>query len=361
MDHEDIGATLDPSDWPAFRTQAHRMLDDILDYVENIRERPVWQPIPDEVRARFRVDVPETPLDLAAVHEEFMHDILPYTTGNVHPGFMGWVHGGGTPIGMLAEMLAAGLNANLGGRDHVPIEVERQIVGWMRRIFGFPEGASGLFVTGTSMANLIGVVIARDAGLGFEVRGAGVAASSQRLAAYTSAAAHSCIAKAMDISGIGSDALRLIPVDGRYRIDPNALEKAIDADRRAGLTPFLVVGTAGTVDTGAIDDLDALAAICRRQRLWFHVDGACGALAILAPDLAPRLKGIECADSLAFDFHKWGQVPYDAGFILVRDGELQRKAFAASPAYLRKELGGLAAGSPWPCDTGPICRAVFER
>jgi len=360
MDHEDIGATLDPSDWPAFRTQAHRMLDDILDYVENIRERPVWQPIPDEVRARFRVDVPETPLDLAAVHEEFMHDILPYTTGNVHPGFMGWVHGGGTPIGMLAEMLAAGLNANLGGRDHVPIEVERQIVGWMRRIFGFPEGASGLFVTGTSMANLIGVVIARDAGLGFEVRGAGVAASSQRLAAYTSAAAHSCIAKAMDISGIGSDALRLIPVDGRYRIDPNALEKAIDADRRAGLTPFLVVGTAGSVDTGAIDDLDALAAICRRQRLWFHVDGACGALAILAPDLAPRLKGIECADSLAFDFHKWGQVPYDAGFILVRDGELQRKAFAASPAYLRKELGGLAAGSPWPCDYGPDLSRGFR-
>jgi glutamate/tyrosine decarboxylase-like PLP-dependent enzyme/glutathione synthase/RimK-type ligase-like ATP-grasp enzyme len=360
MDHEDIGATLDPSDWPAFRTQAHRMLDDILDYVENIRERPVWQPIPDEVRARFRGDLPEAPSDLAAVHREFMHDILPYTTGNVHPGFMGWVHGGGTPVGMLAEMLAAGLNANLGGRDHVPIEVERQIVGWMRRIFGFPEGASGLFVTGTSMANLIGVVIARDAELGFEVRGAGVAASSQRLAAYTSAAAHSCIAKAMDISGIGSDALRLIPVDGRYRIDPNALEKAIDADRRAGLTPFLVVGTAGTVDTGAIDDLDALAAICRRQWLWFHVDGACGALAILAPDLAPRLKGIECADSLAFDFHKWGQVPYDAGFILVRDGELQRKAFAASPAYLRKELGGLAAGSPWPCDYGPDLSRGFR-
>jgi glutamate/tyrosine decarboxylase-like PLP-dependent enzyme/glutathione synthase/RimK-type ligase-like ATP-grasp enzyme len=336
------------------------MLDDILDYVENIRERPVWQPIPAEVRAQFRGDFPEAPSDLAAVHEEFMHDILPYTTGNVHPGFMGWVHGGGTPIGMLAEMLAAGLNANLGGRDHVPIEVERQIVGWMRRIFGFPEGASGLFVTGTSMANLIGVVIARDAGLGFEVRGAGVAASSQRLAAYTSAAAHSCIAKAMDISGIGSNALRLIPVDGRYRMDPNALEKAIDADRRAGLTPFLVVGTAGTVDTGAIDDLDALAAICRCQRLWFHVDGACGALAILAPDLAPRLKGIECADSLAFDFHKWGQVPYDAGFILVRDGELQRKAFAASPAYLRKELRGLAAGSPWPCDYGPDLSRGFR-
>jgi glutamate/tyrosine decarboxylase-like PLP-dependent enzyme/glutathione synthase/RimK-type ligase-like ATP-grasp enzyme len=356
----DEGSTLDPSDWPVFRNQAHRMLDDILDYVENIRQRPVWQPIPDEVRSRFRGDLPEAPSDLAAVHEEFMRYILPFTTGNVHPGFMGWVHGGGTPVGMLAEMLAAGLDANLGGRDHVPIEVERQMVRWMRRIFGFPEGASGLFVTGTSMANLIGVLIARDAELGFEVRCAGVAGSSKRLAAYTSAAAHSCIGKAMDISGMGSDALRLIPVDGRYHMDLNALEKAIDADRRAGLTPFLVVGTAGTVDTGAIDDLNALAAICRRQRLWFHVDGAFGALAMLAPDLAPRLKGIQCADSLAFDFHKWGQVPYDAGFILVRDGALHRKAFAASAAYLRKELRGLAAGSPWPCDYGPDLSRGFR-
>ena len=336
------------------------MLDDILDYVENIRERPVWQPIPDDVRRRFHGDLPEAPSDLAAVHEEFMRDILPFSTGNVHPGFMGWVHGGGTPVGLLAEMLAAGLNANLGGRDHIPIEVERQIVRWMQRVFGFPESATGLFVTGTSMANLIGVLIARDTELGFEVRCAGVAGGAKRLAAYTSVAAHNCIGKAMDISGIGSDALRPIPVDSRFRIDPAALERAIDADRRAGVTPFLVVGTAGTVDTGAIDDLDALAGICRRERLWFHVDGACGALAILAPDLAPRLKGIECADSLAFDFHKWGQVPYDAGFILVRDGVLHRNAFATSAPYLRKELRGLAAGSPWPCDYGPDLSRGFR-
>ena len=149
-------------------------------------------------------------------------------------------------------------------------------------------------------------------------------------------------------------------MDGRYRIDLNALEEAIEADRRAGLTPFLVVGTAGTVDTGAIDDLDALAGICRRERLWFHVDGAYGALAILAPDLAPRLKGIERADSLAFDFHKWGQVPYDAGFILVRDGVLHRQAFAASAPYLRRELRGLAAGAPWPCDYGPDLSRGFR-
>ena len=359
-DSPDGGKTLDPPDWPGFRNQAHRMLDDMLDYVENIGERPVWQPIPDEVRSRFHVDIPRAASELAAVHQEFMRDILPFAAGNVHPGFMGWVHGGGTPVGMLAEMLAAGLNANLGGRDHVPIEVERQIVRWMQRIFGFPESATGLFVTGTSLANLIGILIARDAELGFEVRSAGVGANSKKLAAYASAAAHSCIGKAMDMAGLGSDALRLIPVDPRYRIDLQALEQTIQADRRAGFTPCLAVGTAGTVDTGAIDDLDALAGICRRERLWFHVDGACGALAMLAPDLAPRLKGIERADSLAFDFHKWGQVPYDAGFILVRDGVLHRKAFAASAPYLRKELRGLAAGAPWPCDYGPDLSRGFR-
>jgi glutamate/tyrosine decarboxylase-like PLP-dependent enzyme len=354
------GHSLDPSDWPAFRSQAHRMLDDILDYVENIRERPVWQPIPEEVRSRFRGDVPEIPSDLAAVHAEFMRNILPFATGNVHPGFMGWVHGGGTPAGILAEMLAAGLNSNLGGRDHIPVEVERQIVHWMRRIFGFPESSTGLFVTGTSIANLIGVLIARDAELGFEVRCAGVAQNSKRLTAYTSAAAHSCIARAMDISGIGSDSLRLIPVDKDYRIDLSALEAAIETDRHAGFTPFLVVGTAGTVDTGAVDNLDALANICRREGLWFHIDGAFGALAMLAQDLAPKLRGIERADSLAFDFHKWGQAPYDAGFVLVRDGVLHRKTFAVAPPYLRKEQRGLAAGAPWPCDYGPDLSRGFR-
>ncbi len=336
------------------------MLDDILDYLENIRERPVWQPIPSEVRARFRSDLPAAPSDLAAVHREFMRDILPFAAGNVHPGFMGWVHGGGTPVGALAEMLAAGLNANLGGRDHAPIEVERQLVQWMRDIFGFPESATGLFVTGTSAANLIGVLVARDAELGVAVRREGVAGSPKRLAAYASAGVHNSIGKAMDMAGIGSDALRLIPVDGHYRIDLNALEKAIAEDRSAGLSPFLVVGTAGSADTGAIDDLVALAETCKRERLWFHVDGAYGALAILAPDLAPRLAGIERADSLAFDFHKWGQVPYDAGFVLVRNGVLHRQTFAAAPCYLKTELRGLAGGAPWPCDYGPDLSRGFR-
>ena len=357
---ETQGHTLDPANWPEFRAQAHRMLDDMLDYTENIRERPVWQPIPAPVRERFRVPVPHQATDLASIHHAFLRDILPYAVGNAHPGFMGWVHGGGTPVGMLAEMLAGGLNANLGGRDQIPVEVEWQVVRWVRELFGFPETASGLFVTGTSMANLMAVWVARTAALGTDVRRRGVATGGRRLIAYTSAAAHGCIAQAMDLAGLGTDALRIIPVNGRHQMDTQALEEALAADRGAGLRPFFIAATAGTVDTGAIDDLQAIARIASRENVWFHVDGACGALAILARDLAPRLAGIECADSLAFDFNKWGQVPYDAGFILVRDGPLHYRTFASQAAYLSRGTRGMTAGSPWPCDFGPDLSRSFR-
>ena len=350
--------TLDPQDWNEIRAQGHRMLDDMLDYVSNIRDRPVWQPIPDEVRRRFRADLPVKPCGLDEVYREFADFIVPYATGNVHPGFMGWVHGGGTPVGMLAEMLAAGLNANLGGRDHVPLEVESQIVEWTRRIFGFPREASGIFITGTSMANLMAVLVARTAVLGQDARQRGIGSEGALLTAYTSKAAHGCIKQAMDLAGFGSDALRSIGTDRSHRIDVAALREQIVRDRSSGLKPFLVVGSAGTVDIGAIDDLAALSTLCNEQGLWFHVDGAFGALGILSPMLAPRLAGLDQADSIAFDFHKWGQVPYDAGFLIVRDGDRHRQTFSAPAAYLRRETGGLAAGSVWPCDLGPICHAA---
>jgi len=352
--------TLDPHHWDDIRAQGHRMLDDMLDYVANVRDRPVWQPIPDTVRSRFREQLPREPSDLSDVYAEFTNFIAPYATGNVHPGFMGWVHGGGTAVGMLAEMLAAGLNANLGGRDHIPIEVERQIVEWTRQMFGFPAEASGIFVTGTSTANLMAVLVARTAALGKAVRQNGLADAGVSLTAYTSTAAHGCIAQAMDLAGFGSHALRKIETDGLDRIDVAALRLRIAEDRAAGLKPFLVVGSAGTVDMGAIDDLRALSALCREEGLWFHVDGAYGALGILSPALAPRLAGLEYADSIALDFHKWGQVPYDAGFLIVRDGERHRQTFSAPAAYLRRETRGLSAGSSWPCDLGPDLSRGFR-
>ncbi|MGZ5018060.1 MAG: aminotransferase class V-fold PLP-dependent enzyme [Methylobacter sp.] len=352
--------TLDPSDWNAFRLQGHRMLDDMIDYLEHLRDQPVWQPMQEEVRNSFRQALDDGQHDLEKAHELFMKDVLPYALGNAHPGFMGWVHGGGTPVGMLAEMLAAGLNANLGGRDQAPIEIERQVVQWVRELFNFPETASGLFVTGTSMANLLGVLIARTALLGNEVRHNGLTADNRQLVAYTSADAHVSNVQAMDIAGFGSDALRMIPVDHQHQMDITALELAIAENRKAGMTPFFIVGTVGSVGVGAIDNLQAIAELCQREHIWFHVDGAYGALAMLAPEIAPRLRGIEWADSIAFDFHKWGQVPYDAGFILVRNGELHQNTFASPTAYLKREARGMAAGSPWPCDFGPDLSRGFR-
>ena len=271
---------------------------------------------------------------------------------------MGWVHGGGTPVGMLAEMLAAGLNANLGGRDHAPIEVERQVIAWAAEMTGLPPETSGVLVTGTSIANLIGVLIARRAALGPAVRSAGLQGAP--LTAYTSAGAHGCVARAMDMAGLGTGALRLAPLDADHRMDLAALAAAVARDRAAGAQPFLVVGTAGSVDTGAVDDLAALADFCRAEGLWFHVDAAFGALAMLAPRLRPLLQGLERADSLAFDFHKWAQVPYDCGCILVRDPARQTDTFAQHLDYLRRDVRGLAGGHPWPCDLGPDLSRGFR-
>lgn len=358
--HNNPHDSLDPEDWDALRASGHRMLDDMFDYLAGIRSRPVWQPIPDHIRAEFNSPLPQRPADIDSVHQTFMRSILPYAIGNTHPGFMGWVHGGGTPVGMLAEMLAAGLNANLGGRDQIPIEVERQILRWVCELFGFPRDASGLFVTGTSMATLIAVSVARHATLGPEVRTLGLTASGKRLTAYASSGAHGCIAKMMDTAGIGTDALRAIPVNAHHEMDIAALERHIEADIAQGYTPFFIAATAGSVNTGAIDPLAAVADVAARHCLWFHVDGAYGALAMLAPEIAPRLAGMERADSIAFDFHKWGQVPYDAGFVLIRDRQQHFDTFASPAAYLRRESHGMAGGSPWPCDFGPDLSRGFR-
>ena len=352
--------SLDPEDWSAFREQSHRMLDDMLNFVEHLRERPVWQPIPQTARAQFQVALPKQGQSLESTHQTFMQDILPYGPGNSHPGFMGWVQGGGTPVGMLADMLAAGLNANVGGRDQMPVEVERQIVRWMRELFSFPDSASGVFVTGTSMANLMAVLVARTVALGKSVRQQGVRESAAQLTAYTSVEAHGCVAQAMDLAGFGTAALRRIPSNDLFQMDTQALEAAIKADRAAGLHPFFIAGTAGSVDVGAIDPLNEIADIAARHNCWFHVDGAFGALGMMSPKVAPLLQGIQRADSIAFDFHKWGQVQYDAGFLLVRNATQHMEAFAAPVAYLRRETRGLAGGSPWPCDFGPDLSRGFR-
>ena len=353
-------ADLDPEDWPAFRAQAHAMLDDILDHVAGVRARPVWQAPPGELPPSLAAGVPEAPAPLADIHADFLRDVAPYAVGNLHPRFMGWVHGAGTVVGAVAEMLAAGLNANLGGRWQAPIQLERQVAGWMAELTGLPRTSSGLFVTGASMANFVAVLVARTHALGAASRTDGVAASGARLVAYASAGAHNCVPRAMDMAGLGSGALRAIPTDSEGRMDLAAAAAAIAADRAAGLRPFLLVGTAGSVDIGAIDDLGALADLAAREDLHFHVDGAFGALGVMSPELKPLFAGLERADSIAMDFHKWGQAPYDAGFVLVRDPQRHMAAFASPVAYLGRAERGLAAGSPWPCDFGPDLSRGFR-
>jgi glutamate/tyrosine decarboxylase-like PLP-dependent enzyme len=350
--------SLDPTDWRELRALGHRMLDDMFDHIAGQADQPVWQPLPVAMREALQTPLPRAPTEPAKAYEQFRQLVLPYSTGNLHPGFMGWVHGGGTPVGMLAELLAGALNANLGGRDHAPIEVERQVIAWAAEMLGFPGSAAGLLVTGTSMANLIGILAARTHRLGAAVRATGL--QGAQLTAYASRAAHGCIARGMEIAGLGRDALRLLPCDSAGRIRTGTLRRAIALDRRAGFTPFLVIGTAGTVDIGAIDDLADLAALCRTESLWFHVDAAFGAIAMLAPRLRPLLHGIEQADSVGFDFHKWAQVPYDAGCVITRDAAPLLATFAGDAAYLRRDTRGLAGGELWPCDLGPDLSRGFR-
>lgn len=349
--------TLDPDDWSAFRERAHAMLDLALSKMETAREGRVWTPVPDALQAELETGLQPGGRGAEAV-DEALRTLMPHGVGNTHPRFMGWVHGAGTPSGIIPAMVEIAMNANCGGRDHVGLRVERQLTQWVRDLFGFPETASGLTVTGTSMATVVALKTARDAALDFATRTRGV--QDAKLVGYTSAEAHACNARAFDILGLGSDALRLIPSDDAFRLDTAALKDAIAEDRKAGLVPFIVIATAGTVNTGMIDPLEAIADIAEAESLWMHVDGAFAASGIMSERLKPHLKAIARADSLAFDFHKWLHVNYDAGFVLIRHETLHRHAFSSRPDYLKGAARGLAAGNPWPVEYGPELSRGFR-
>ncbi len=358
--NEESPDSLDPGDWEALRALAHGALDEAIDFVRSVRERPVWQPVPPSVQAQLAEPLPVEPQGLEAVYRDFRDLVLPYPTGNLHPRFFGWAHGGGLPSGIVAELLASAMNVNCGGRVHSGLYVERAVIDWCLSMFGFPAGATGILLTGTSMANLAALTVARNACAGGDVRLRGLQNRPKALVAYTSSEAHKSVSRAFEILGLGSDGLRKVPVNEDFQLHLPALRRTIAADREAGREPFWVVGTAGTVNTGAIDDLAAVAAICREENLWFHVDGAFGALAVLSEELRPRLRGIELADSLAFDFHKWTHVQYDAGCLLVRDGEKHRAAFSMRPAYLHATRRGAGGGGEWPSDLGPELSRGFR-
>lgn len=344
--------TLDPENWSQLRELAHRAVDDALAHLQQIRQRPVWQPTPGDVAARFHAPLPQQPQGAEGAYRDFREWVMPYQMGNTHPRFWGWYMGNGTAFGALGDFLAATVNPNMGGGNHVGNLVESQVLDWCKEIVGLPLTSSGLLVSGASMANLVALAVARSATGAADVRGEGVAALPKPLMFYASSEVHSCMQKALELLGHGARSLHKIAIDDRYRIDQAALAAAVAADRAAGLQPCAVVGSAGTINTGSVDDLAALAAFCAREQLWFHVDGAIGAVATLAPGLRQLLRGMELADSVALDLHKWLHLPFEAGCVVVRDRTAHRATFSLTPAYLAHAQRGLASGADWFSEYG---------
>jgi aromatic-L-amino-acid/L-tryptophan decarboxylase len=338
--------TLDPQDWADVQAVSHQMIEDSIAYLRGVRDRPVWREMPSEVRSFFEGPLPRLASPLSEVYAQVTENVMPYPMGNIHPRFWSWYMGASNVTGALGDFLAAIQGSNLGGGNHAAALMDSQVVNWCKAMVGLPASASGTLVSGGSMANLIGLTVARNVGAGIDVREEGVAAIEKPLRFYGSDQIHSCHRKAMESLGLGNRALRRIPTDHGLRIDLRTLQSAIAEDRAAGFRPACIIGTAGTVNTGAIDDLQALAALAAQEDLWFHVDGCIGALIAIAPQNAYRVAGIERADSIALDPHKWLHAPFEAGCALVRDAAMHRSAFGVMPEYLESTPRGLAA-APW--------------
>ena len=347
-----------------FRRLGYRAVDLAAAHLAGIPAKPVFGPMtPDERRAVLQQPLPEAGLSPEAILDTFAREILPHPMGNGHPRFFGWVNSPPAPMGILAELLAAAMDPSCAGGDHAAIYLERCAVRWLMELVGFPtdaEGTMGLLVSGGSMASLTALAAARHRAAlqdGWDVRRDGLRDGAD-LTLYLSGEGHSCIRKAAELLGLGARSLRTVPVDDDLRLDVTALRGAIKADRAEGRRPFCVVASAGTVNSGTIDPLDAIADLCAEEGLWFHVDGAYGAVGVLDPAVAPRYRGMGRADSLALDPHKWLCVPVECGCALLRDGALLRETFSLVPPYIRiqtgaeKEEGKGAGVPPWYSEYG---------
>jgi glutamate/tyrosine decarboxylase-like PLP-dependent enzyme len=328
-----------------FRRLGHDLIERIARHLETLPDRPITSgDSPSRIRELIGQDrLASEGDDPAVLLDQAAHLLLQHSLFNGHPKFWGYITGSPAPLGILADALASAVNPNVGAYVLSPVatEIERQTVRWIAEFIGFPADCGGIMVSGGNMANMVGFLAARRAKAPWDIRQQGLRKGSGQLVVYASRETHTWIQKAADLFGLGLDAIRWIETDELLRMRVSALEQAIASDRQAGHVPMLVVGTAGSVSTGAIDQLGEVAAICKQHNIWFHVDGAYGAPAAVLPEASADLKALSLADSVAVDPHKWLYAPLEAGCALVRDPKHLADAFSFHPAYYHfSEAGG---------------------
>jgi aromatic-L-amino-acid decarboxylase len=322
-----------------FRAIGHHLVDRIADFLDSLPTRPVTTgESPSEIRETLDSAhlLPDLGTDPARLMDRATDLLFDHSLFNSHPRFWGYITASAAPIGILGDFLASAVNQNTGAWFLSPMasEIEAQTVQWIAELLDYPTTCGGILVSGGNMANIVCFLAARQARAGWDVRAVGLHGSeAQQLRVYCSKETHTCVQKAADMSGIGTDNVRWIPTRGDLSMDTVQLQNQIRADKEAGDRPFIVIGTAGSVSTGAIDNLPEIAKICREEDLWFHVDGAYGGFAAMLPDTSVELRGLSEADSVAVDPHKWLYAPLEAGCALVRDPEKLREAFAYHPPY----------------------------
>jgi glutamate/tyrosine decarboxylase-like PLP-dependent enzyme len=343
-------------EWTAdeIRRVGRIVVDLIADHIATLPQAPVFQPVPAEVAERLATaTAPLEPVPPEDILRTFSELVEPYPFGNGHPRFMGWVNSPPAVLGVFAEALAAAMNPSCAGGNHGAIHLEHQVLRWFRDLLGLPASSMGLLVSGGSMATMTGLAVARHVKSGVDVRENGLREAARPFAFYMSTQAHGCARKAIELLGFGSRSIRILPVDAEYRMDPAALNAAIDEDRERGVQPIAVIATAGSTNTGAIDDLAAIAEVAQRHGVWLHVDAAYGGPAILSAQYRDALRPIAAADSIALDPHKWLFVPVEAGLVMVRDAAVMRAAFSLVPPYLRTDgKAGGVGGPTWFSEYG---------
>ncbi len=335
---------LDPQNWEESRAQAHRMLDEAFDLMQNVHKHPVWQKVPDSTKELAKKNIPKEGQALSEIYDEFSKHIFPYVKGNIHPRFWAYVQGTGTPTAVVADMLASAMNSNVTIGEHSAMYIDEQVINWCKEMMGFAPEASGMLVSGGSMANITGLIVGRNFKTNSTIRQKGMKAHNKQMTIYCSTETHSCVLKGGEIIGIGSDFIRKIEVNKDFSMNIEKLKETLALDIENGYEPMCIIANVGTVNTGAIDDIDAINAICKAHDIWFHIDGAFGALAKLTPEYKDKLKAIEQSDSIAFDLHKWMYMPYEVGCVLIRNKDVHRSTFGLNPSYLMAHEKGLAAG-----------------